>query len=898
MSDFVQFAALGLGLGSVYALLAVGLVLIYRGSGTINLAHGHFAVLAAFLFVELRDNRGLSTAVTLVLVVLLTAAVGGLVQLCVMRPLRGASPISRVIATLGVLTVVNESLALAFGAEQQATEPLLPTETVQVAGVVLGRQSLYLAVIAVLVVAALVASSRTRFGLALTASAENPRAARALGWSPEVLAMATWIVGGALAGLAGSLVFSTTSGYFTLGGLSLLIVGALAAALFAQFRSYPMALLAGWLLAIVQSEAMQYTDITGVSDAIPFIAIVVMLVIRGRGLPVRGTTADRLPSVGNGRVRAVPALVATGLLVLLMQTTWKLDYDLLQAIVVSMSVGIVALSIVVLTGYAGQLSLAQMALAGVGAYAAGRLVDAQGWTFGPALVAGIVAAGLVGLLLGLPALRTRGVNLTVVTFGLGFAVYAVLFSSTELTGGTDQTQIPFQTLFGLEIDPVLHLHTYASVCVVAFALVALLIANLRRGRVGRRLLAVRVNERAAASIGVSVFAAKLYAFSLAAAIAGLGGVLLAFSYSTILYANLFGPFSSINVMTVAVVGGVGYALGPALGVPLVTGGVGTIIAAQLSESIDAYVPLAGGVILILLLIASQNGAAAAISAAIPARLRAWRLPLGGRPVHEVATPRQVEPIESHSLTVSGVVQRFGGVTALSEVSLFVEPGKVLGLLGPNGAGKTTLVDVVTGYASPAQGRVLLGKSDITSWSATKRARAGLGRTFQSLELFDDLSVRENLLAASDQRDALGYVTDLFWPGRGRLTTTAAAAVEELGLGDVLDKLPTELSYGQRRLVAIARAVSTRPSVLLLDEPGAGLDESETAELGHLIRRLAHEWGMGVLLIEHDVAMVLRTSDDVVVLDFGRTIFTGAPGRVSDDPTVRTAYLGLPATADV
>ncbi|MBU1800705.1 MAG: ATP-binding cassette domain-containing protein, partial [Actinobacteria bacterium] len=176
--------------------------------------------------------------------------------------------------------------------------------------------------------------------------------------------------------------------------------------------------------------------------------------------------------------------------------------------------------------------------------------------------------------------------------------------------------------------------------------------------------------------------------------------------------------------------------------------------------------------------------------------------------------------------------------------------------------------------------------------------AGLGRTFQSLELFDDLSVRENLLAASDQRDALGYVTDLFWPGRGRLTTTAAAAVEELGLGDVLDKLPTELSYGQRRLVAIARAVSTRPSVLLLDEPGAGLDESETAELGHLIRRLAHEWGMGVLLIEHDVAMVLRTSDDVVVLDFGRTIFTGAPGRVSDDPTVRTAYLGLPATADV
>jgi sulfate-transporting ATPase len=241
--------------------------------------------------------------------------------------------------------------------------------------------------------------------------------------------------------------------------------------------------------------------------------------------------------------------------------------------------------------------------------------------------------------------------------------------------------------------------------------------------------------------------------------------------------------------------------------------------------------------------------------------------------------------------VSGLTQRFGGFTALEGVDLEVGPGEVVGLLGPNGAGKTTLIDCVSGNNRLTAGSIGWDGHDITRWAPYRRSRAGLSRSFQSLELFDDLTVRENLLAAADPRDRAAYVTDLVWPGYPPLPATVVAAVEELQLQPLLDRRAEDLSYGQRRLVAIARAVASNPSVLLLDEPAAGLDETESAELGRLIRRLADEWGMGVLLIEHDVALVLDNADRVVVLDFGRKIAEGTPAEIRNDPGVRKAYLG-------
>jgi sulfate-transporting ATPase len=241
--------------------------------------------------------------------------------------------------------------------------------------------------------------------------------------------------------------------------------------------------------------------------------------------------------------------------------------------------------------------------------------------------------------------------------------------------------------------------------------------------------------------------------------------------------------------------------------------------------------------------------------------------------------------------------RFGGVVAVDGVSLEVRPGEVVGLIGPNGAGKTTLVDIVTGFTRADAGHVTLEGRRIDRWSPRRRAQAGIARSFQSLELFEDMTVRDNLRTASDRRDPLAYLSDLVWPRNPPLHGTAVAAIREFGLEDDLDRMPSELPYGRRRLVAIARAVAARPSVLLLDEPAAGLDEHETAELAGLVRRLAADWGLAVLLIEHDVSLVMAVCDRIEALDFGRTIASGTPEQIRANAAVVSAYLGEPDGAD-
>ncbi|GAA4091602.1 ATP-binding cassette domain-containing protein [Nocardioides kongjuensis] len=895
MTDLIRYALLGLGTGGIFALLGLGLVVIYRGSGVINFAHAGFALVGAYLTYELQTVHGLGLGVSLGTAVAATALLGVLTHHLVLRPLRSASPLARVIATLGLLTLLTEGVQLKYGAQQLRTESPLPNDAITVPGdIVVGQYAFWLVGIATVVALALaLAGTRTRIGYAVSASAENPRGAAALGWAPDLLASITWAIGGGLAALAGGLFPSTTFGFISPTPFGVLIIGALATALLGGFRSYPLALLGGLFLGAAQSATRHFTDQTGVSDAVPFLAIIVVLVLRGRGLPLRGSITDRLPRVGTGRVRPVVVLVLAGGALLWVGLGASADWY--APTIISATFALVGLSIVLLTGYAGQLSIAQFALAGIGAFAAGRFVVFHDWPFELALVAGVVVAMLVGLLFGLPALRTRGVNLAVVTFGLGFAVHQMVFSNSDYTAKVTPGDI---TLFGIDIEPIDHARNYALVCLVALVLAALVVANVRRGRSGRRLLAVRTNERAAAAIGVNVFEAKLYAFTLSAGIAGLGGALLGFSYATILYPQLFAPGASISVLAATVIGSTGYLAGPFIGAISAPGGLITLLGSdgpattagvQDGLTWQSWLPLASALLLIITLIASQHGVAESIDASTR-RLRA-RIPglRPGKPQPLPATERTT--VAPRTLEVTGLTQRFGGFVALDDVSLSVAPGQVVGLLGPNGAGKTTLIDCVSGNNRISSGAITWDGRDVSRWAPYRRARAGLSRSFQSLELFDDLTVRENLLAAADRRDRLAYLTDLVLPGRSRMPATVVAAVEELGLAPLLDTRAEDLSYGQRRLVAIARAVASSPSVLMLDEPAAGLDETESAELGRLVRRLADEWGMGILLIEHDVALVLENADRVVVLDFGHRIAEGTPAEIRVDPAVRRAYLG-------
>jgi sulfate-transporting ATPase len=242
------------------------------------------------------------------------------------------------------------------------------------------------------------------------------------------------------------------------------------------------------------------------------------------------------------------------------------------------------------------------------------------------------------------------------------------------------------------------------------------------------------------------------------------------------------------------------------------------------------------------------------------------------------------------LVVEGLGVRYGGVVALEGVSLEVHPGEVVGLIGPNGAGKTTLIDAVTGFARYT-GTVRIGDVCVDRLSARRRALAGLARSFQSLELFGDLTVRDNLRVACDTGDRWAYLTGVVWPGKDELSAAAYAAVQDLQLEEYLDERPGALPYGARRRLSIARAIAASPSILMLDEPAAGLSGPERAELSQQVSRLVAERGMGVLIIEHDVELVMRTCDRIVVLDYGRPIATGTPEQIATHKQVAEAYLG-------
>jgi sulfate-transporting ATPase len=664
-------------------------------------------------------------------------------------------------------------------------------------------------------------------------------------------------------------------------------------------------MLGGLLIGVLEALPLKYVHQPGWSNAIPFLAILVVLVVRGKAIPLRSHINERLPSVAAGRVRLVPlgiAFVAAASAIL------ALSAGFAAAAVTSLIFALVGLSVVAVLGYGGQLSLCQWAVAGVGGLFAARL--AAVWHAPMILVFLLTLLFILpsGLLIAIPAIRVRGVSLAILTLAFAQAINGVVFSNPNYTEGGDVSgvpqplAIPRPSLFGYNIDPIPHPARYALFCLVIVVLAALALTNVRRGRSGRRLLAARGNERAASSLGISITGAKLYAFGLASVLAGLAGVLIAYSNLTVDFSP-FDALGSINVVLNGVIGGVGSVLGGLTAGLVGSGGVIQWIIGQAINLGSGWYLLIAACVPVLTLMLNPDGVIPEIISVVNRALARVRRDSVNRALARVR--RDSRPVTSslgdadvvghkvvpQVLEIRGIGVSFGSTHALRDVSLTVRPGEVVGLIGPNGAGKTTLIDVASGYLRGHDGQVLLNKQPVNRWNAAKRSRAGLTRSFQSLELFEDLTVEDNLATASDDRSALAYVTDLVRPGREHLGAAALASIREFGLEKVLDRYPGELPHAQRRLVAIARAVATEPSVLLLDEPAAGLDEVSSRELAELIRRLAKEWGMGVLFIEHDVEMVMSTCDRIVGLDFGAVIAQGEPAQVRKDEAMIKAYLG-------
>jgi branched-chain amino acid transport system permease protein len=573
------FLLLGLGAGAVYASLGLGLVLVHRVSAVVHVAHGAVAAYVTYVFVELRSAGDLvlpvgrlhlgdtmAFAPAFVLSLIVAVALGLVAYLLVFRPLREAPPLAGLVASVGLMATLQALIVLRFGSSGRPVPTILPAEPVTVLVVDVPRDRLLLAALVVAVATALWAVSRfTRFGLASRAAAEDQTGVALLGWSPDRLAAANWALASALAGLGGILVAPIT-------GLdpvttTLLVVPALAAALVGRLVSFAATVAAALGLGMAQSAILLAQDNyswiprSGIREALPLAVILVALALGAGSRLARGGSNTRLPRAGRPRRIGAAAIAGTvaGALALV-----ALSGQDRMALVTSLIGALVCLSIVVLTGWSGQISLAQMAFAGVAGFSLSKLATGWGVPFPIAPLLAAALAALAGLLVGLPALRARGVSLAVVTLAGAVVVEEVVFKNPALTGGFGGSRVtspldPSGVAFGLLVLAVL-------------VATAVGLARLRSSEPGRRLLAVRANERAAAAVGIDVTASRLRAFALSAFLAGVAGALLGYQQGQLSYGS-FGVFVSLAYLAVAYLGGIAGIAGALVGGLLVPNGL-------------------------------------------------------------------------------------------------------------------------------------------------------------------------------------------------------------------------------------------------------------------------------------------------------------------------------------
>ena len=895
MQQILLFILLGLGSGALIAGIALAVVLTYRGSGIINLATGAMAMLGGYAYWALNTGKiaALPAGLALPLSLLFVLVVGAITEFAVYRPLRNSAPLAKLVASLGVLLIAQSAMILAFGVTPQPEPGILPTNTIHMLGAVVPVDRFILTGLVIVAAAGLAALYKwTRFGLATRAAAENEAAAMLGGLSPNVISLSNTLLASLVAGALGILAASITQ--LDPQTLPLLIIPALAAALLASFTSFGIACAASIGIGIMYSligyaSAQSWfpqsggVSLPGVTDLLAFLIIIGVLFWRGSRIPGRGELVERrLPEAPRPQHLARTGLIC-GLMGAVLLVVFPFDFR--QALINTLIGALMALSLVVVTGFVGQISLIQLALAGAAGFTISHMATNFGIAFPVAALAGIAVAVVIGLITAISAVRVRGVSLAVVTLAGAVAIENFGFVNSTWGGGLAGSPVPEPKWFGLDLGPSapfrgidgnLPSPVFGWVVLICCVLLCVAVGYIRRGTLGQRMLAVRSNERAAAAAAINARTVKLAAFGIAAFIAGLAGSLYAYNFGSV-SADRFDAVTALSLIAFAYAGGI----------TLISGAVfAGLLSAQalIPYALDDWFGLngnwfllAGGVLLIFTLLRNPAGVAGDfyrrthkrpeirapdIAAAVPAPSapRAERADLASRPA---------------VLRVTGLSVAFGGVRALRDVTLEVREGELVGLIGPNGAGKTTLVDAVSGFVGYT-GRVELSGTDIGGLPPYERARRGLGRTWQSTELFDDLDVRENLTVASRSGSAeqvLGLV----------------------GMDWAAEAMPTQLSMGQRKLVGVARALAAEPRLLCLDEPAAGLDTRESEELGARLRGLADR-GQSMLLIEHDMGLVLGICDRVIVLEFGQVIAEGPPDAVRQDPRVVAAYLGDGATS--
>ncbi len=576
VQQLLLFALFGLGAGALIAGIALGVVLFYRGSGVINLATGAIAMFAGYAFWSLRTGvfgADLPTAPALVITLAAVVALGIAMELLAFRPLQTASPLAKLAASLGILLTLQAAMLLSFGTSSKPQPPVLPGNRVDLLGGTVPLDRFLLAGIVIAAAAVLAGLYRwTRFGLATRAAFESEVSAMLAGLAPGRLSMANTVLACVVSGGLGVLAASITA--LDSQTLPLQIVPALAAALFARFTSFAIACAVGLLLGMAQSVLLYYlapkpwypTDhgiaLPGVWQLFVFVVIVLAMFWRGASLPGRGELIEkRLPVVPRPErlLRAATLATAVGVVALIV-----LPWNFRQALIVSLLGAFISLSLVVITGFVGQISVVQLALAGVAGFTVSHFAVDLGIGFPLGALIGVALATLLGLVVAVSALRVRGVSLAVVTLAAAVAIEQFGFVNSTWGGGSGASPVPSPKIFGFSLgfdssfrglDGKLPSPVFGFFVLAVMVALSLLVANVRRSSLGRRMLAVRSNERAAAAAGINVTAIKLAAFGLSAFIAGIAGVLYSYNFGSV-SAGRFGALTALGLIAFAYVGGI------------------------------------------------------------------------------------------------------------------------------------------------------------------------------------------------------------------------------------------------------------------------------------------------------------------------------------------------------
>ena len=998
MLSALIYLLLTLPLIGAYAMLALGIVVIFRASRVLNLAHGAMAMAPAYVVYTLVKHH-LPIALAVPLGIAFGALLGAATERFFVRPLRRQGPTAQTVGTVAVFGVVVAIVAKIYGTTPLEGPSIFPAGGVRLQHSLLLWGNIGLFFTAVIVAVGFVALFRfTSLGLALRGAADNRTAASLVGVNPDRAAVSAWLIGGGLAGLAGILLGGVTS--LSPYSLALQMLPAFVAALIGGLGSVSGALagavLVGSLTGIVPAIGLikffrPLTGQLGISQLLLTIVALVVMYTRGArysSSDIREEAAGATDSAGGRRrfdASSTPSPHAgrkrlrnyTVLVALLIWPFLGAPFSLLGDAVQACIYVVAASSIVLLTGWVGQISLAQATFVGIGSFGCALIVRGTGLAFPLNLFVGAGIACAAALALGFIALRVRGLYLAVATLIFAYMADQYLFVAPWFAGSGGSSSIDVKPVGVANTFPYFDLterRTFYFVVLSVAASVIFGLANLRDSKTGRAFFAIRGSETAAASLGIDVQRYKLVAFALAGAIAGLAGNLLLISQGTVT-SGLFSINASLLYLAIAVVGGL-QSLGGVVAASILFAGLNELF--YRVSALSGYLEIvSAGLLAVVLLV--YPGGLARIPVDLSARWRALRpqgtgvlavraerlmaalesftarfrrrptesaqiartrlatpvlapltMPVvrtapavvveeaaaedddehaGGLMVtdlvslgEEAGTPATLLPAGTPILEARDIRVEFDGLVAVGGASLSLHQGQIVGLIGPNGAGKTTLFNAISGLNRPTTGTVHLYGEDVTALGVHERAKLGLGRTFQAIQLFPQLSVYENLLVATHSNNDSGLFSHLALTRSGLRHEAAAEqvvrrVVSAMGLSKVADRTVAGLPFGVLRHVEIARTVVTGSPVIMLDEPASGLDNAETDSLSELLLGLRERLGLTLLLIEHDVRMVTEVSDHMYVLVYGEIVSHGHPDVVRRDPVVTAAYLGEPTSSD-